>query len=101
MPEKQRKPFRLTHLRSLNQVVTGLGKTVRAAANGEIEPQLARTLIAGLTALREAIEAGKLQTTVDELSRKVTLLAQMTHMRDVTPYADNQQILDRKVIRAN
>jgi len=101
MTARKDKPFKLSHLRSLNQVVVALGRTLRAAANGEIEPQLARTLIAGLTALREAIEAGKLQATVDELSRKVTLLAQMANMRDVTPYADHQQIIDRKVIRAN
>jgi hypothetical protein len=101
MTARKEKPFRLSHLRSLNQVVVALGKTLRAAANGEIDPQLARTLIAGLSALREAIEAGRLQTTVDELARKVQVLAQMTQLRDVTPYADREPIIDTKAIRAN
>src|SRR4029079_16073106 len=95
------KPFRLSHLRSLNQVVVALGKTLRAAANGEIEPQLARTLIAGLSALREAIEAGKMQKTVDELSQKVALLASMAHMKDITGYGGTQPIIDTKAIRPN
>src|SRR4026208_1874548 len=101
MPEKQRRPFRLTHLKTLNQVVVALGKTLRAAANNEIEPQLARTLIAGLTALRECIESNKTQKTVDELAQKVALLASMAQMKDITGYGGTQPIIDTKAIRPN
>ena len=106
-PTKQRRPFRLTHLKTLNQCITALGKTLRAMSTGELEASLGSRLCAGIHILRDAIEAGAITREIDALNAKIALLAEAVnmanHMKDITGYAvDRQQpAIDSKITRPN
>jgi len=55
------KPFRLTHLGSLNQLLKAGSKVLRAMASGELDSQLGARLMNGLHIMRAIVETSTIQ----------------------------------------
>jgi hypothetical protein len=64
------KPFRLGHLRSLNQVIVALGKTIRAVADGTIDSAKGARIANALGIQRAALETAS----IEKLSARLTEL---------------------------
>ena len=55
------KKFKIGHLGNLNQVITALGKTIRAMANGSIDSQVGARICNGLGIMRTCLETVSLE----------------------------------------
>ena len=63
------KKFKLGHLGNLNQVITALGKTIRAMADGTVDSQVGARLCNGLGILRTCLETQTLERVGDRLDQ--------------------------------
>ena len=63
------KKFKLGHLGNLNQVITALGKTIRAMADGSIDSQVGARLCNGLGIMRTCLETQTLERLGDRLDQ--------------------------------
>ncbi len=63
------KKFKLGHLGNLNQVITALGKTIRAMADGTVDSQVGARLCNGLGILRTCLETQTLERLGDRLDQ--------------------------------
>jgi hypothetical protein len=63
------KKFRLGHLGNLNQVITALGKTIRAMADGSIDSQVGARICNGLGIMRACLETATLERIEDRLEQ--------------------------------
>ena len=61
------KQFRLGHFGSLNQVITALGKTIRAMADGSLDSQVGARICNGLGIMRACLETATLERIEDRL----------------------------------
>jgi hypothetical protein len=75
---KAPKKFRLGHLGNLNQVITALGKTIRAMADGSIDSQVGARICNGLGIMRTGLETATLERIEDRLE----------HLEGVKGYGD-------------
>ena len=63
------KKFKLGHLGNLNQVITALGKTIRANGRRHIDSQVGARLCNGLGILRTCLETQTLERLGDRLDQ--------------------------------
>ncbi len=61
--------FNLTHLGTLNQVIKGLGKVIRAMADGTIDTADGARICAGLGIMRACLETAKIDDLADRLDK--------------------------------
>ena len=61
------KKFRLGHLGNLNKIITALGKTIRAMADGSIDCQVGARICNGLGIMRACLETATLERIEDRL----------------------------------
>jgi hypothetical protein len=64
------KKFKLGHLGNLNQVITALGKTIRAMADGSLDSQVGARICNGLGIMRSCLETA----TLDRLGERLDQL---------------------------
>jgi hypothetical protein len=64
------KKFKLGHLGNLNQVITALGKTIRAMADGSLDSQVGARICNGLGIMRACLETA----TLDRLGERLDQL---------------------------
>ncbi|MGE0038930.1 MAG: hypothetical protein AB7L36_10355 [Sphingomonadaceae bacterium] len=62
--------FKLGHLGNLNQVITALGKTIRAMADGSLDSQVGARICNGLGIMRSCLETA----TLDRLGERLDQL---------------------------
>ena len=66
-PCTQAQKFSLGPLGTLNQVIKGLSKTIRAMANGSLDSQVGARICNGLGIMRACIETQKLEQLEDRM----------------------------------
>lgn len=62
-------PFKLGHLKTLNQIVKGLSKTIRAMADGSLDSQVGARICNGLGIMRACVETQALERIDARLQR--------------------------------
>lgn len=68
------KKFKLGHIGNLNQVIVGLGKTIRAMADGSLNSQDGARICNGLGIMRACLEQQKLEkleSRMDEVANRL------------------------------
>src|SRR4051794_33928993 len=74
------KPFRLTHLGSLNQLLKAGSKTLRAMASGEIDSQLGARIMNGIGIMRSICETSQLAAIESKLDTLASAASEGFHI---------------------
>ena len=82
------KKFKLGHLGNLNQVITALGKTIRAMADGSLDSQVGARICNGLGIMRSCLETA----TLDRLGERLDQLESTREANYVPKYDQSHHV---------
>jgi hypothetical protein len=86
------RPFKLTHLGSLNQLLKAGSKTLRAMASGEIDSQLGARIMNGIGIMRSICETSQLAVIEQKLDTLASAAAEGTFHPHGQPTSSGQII---------